>query len=48
MPTAQDNKWGVLGLAVRIPDTDKMLCLTIHIKLHPPGKGKTGEAELAR
>ena len=48
VPTAQDNKWGVLGLAVRIPGTNKMLCLTIHAKLHPPGKGKTGEAELVR
>ena len=48
VPTAQDNKWGVLGLAVRIPGTDKMLCLPIHAKLHPAGKGKTGEAELAR
>lgn len=46
--TAQGNKWVVLGLAVRIPGTDKMLCLPIHAKLHPPGKGKTGEAELAR
>ena len=48
MATAQGNKWVVLGLAVRIPGTDKMLCLPIPAKLHPPGKGKTGEAELAR
>ena len=46
--TAQGNKWAVLGLAVRIPGTNKTLCLPIHAMLHPPGKGKRGEAELAR
>ena len=46
--TAQGNKWVVLGLAVPIPGTNKIFCLPIHAMLQPPGKGKSGEPELAR
>ena len=46
--TALGNKWVVLGLAVPIPGTDKIFCLPIHAMLQPPGKGKSGEPELAR
>lgn len=46
--TALGNKWVVLGLVVPIPGTSKIFCLPIHAMLHPPGKGKSGEPELAR
>ena len=46
--TALGNKWLVLGLAVPIPGTNRMFCLPIHAMLQPPGKGKSGEPELAR
>ena len=46
--TALGNKWVVLGLVVPIPGTNKIFCLPIHAMLHPPGKGKSGEPELAR
>lgn len=46
--TALGNKWVVLGLVVPIPGTDKIFCLPIHAMLQPPGKGKSGEPELAR
>ncbi len=46
--TALGNKWVVLGLAVPIPGTSKIFCLPIHAMLQPPGKGKSGEPELAR
>ncbi len=46
--SALGNKWVVLGLAVPIPGTNKILCLPIHAMLQPPGRGKSGEPELAR
>lgn len=46
--TAQGHKWVVLALAVPLPGTDKVFCLPLHALLQPPGRGKTGEAELAR
>jgi hypothetical protein len=46
--TASGNHWVVVGLAVRIPGTEKIYCLPIHSKLHLPGKGQPSEAELAR
>lgn len=46
--TALGNKWVVLGLAVPIPGTNKIFCLPIHAMLQPPGRGKSGEPELAR
>jgi len=46
--TASGNHWVVMGLAVCIPKTDIILCLPIHCRLHLPGKGKPGEATLAR
>jgi hypothetical protein len=46
--TALGNKWVVIGLAVPIPGTNKIFCLPIHAMLQEPGKGKPGEAELAR
>lgn len=46
--TASGNHWVVMGLAIRIPGTDKIYCLPIHAKLHLPGKGKPSEATLAR
>jgi hypothetical protein len=45
---ASGNHWVVLGLAIRIPGTDKIFCLPIHAKLHISGKGQPGEATLAR
>lgn len=42
------NKWVVLGLVVRIPGTNKYLCLPIHAMLQMPGKGQPSEADLAR
>ena len=42
------NHWVVMGLAIRIPGTNKIFCLPIHAKLHISGKGQPGEATLAR
>ncbi len=46
--TASGNHWVVVGLAIRIPGTEKIYCLPIHMKLHLPGKGQPSEATLAR
>jgi hypothetical protein len=46
--TASGNHWVVVGLAIRIPGTEKIYCLPIHARLHLPGKGKPSEAALAR
>lgn len=48
LATALGNKWVVLGLVVPIPGSKKIFCLPIHAMLQPPGKGKSGEPELAR
>jgi hypothetical protein len=45
---ASGNHWVVMGLAIRIPGTDKIYCLPIHAKLHRSGKGRPGEAALAK
>jgi DDE superfamily endonuclease len=45
---APGNKWVVLGLAVRLPGTNKYCCLPLHARLQVPGKGKPSEADLAR
>ena len=42
------NHWVVMGLAIRIPGTEKIYCLPIHAKLHLPGKGQPSEATLAK
>jgi hypothetical protein len=46
--TASGNHWVVVGLAIRIPGTDKIYCLPIHARLHLPGKGRPSEATLAK
>jgi hypothetical protein len=46
--TASGNHWVVMGLAIRIPGTNKIYCLPIHAKLHLPGKGRPSEAALAK
>jgi hypothetical protein len=46
--TASGNHWVVMGLAIRIPGTNKIYCLPIHAKLHVSGKGQPGEAALAK
>lgn len=46
--TASGNHWVVMGLAIRIPRTEKIYCLPIHAKLHLPGKGQPSEADLAK
>ena len=46
--TASGNHWVVMGLAIRIPGTEKVYCLPIHARLHLPGRGQPGEATLAR
>jgi len=46
--TASGNHWVVVGLAIRIPRTNKVYCLPIHAKLHLPGKGQPSEASLAK
>jgi hypothetical protein len=46
--TASGNHWVVVGLAIRIPGTEKIYCLPIHSMLHLPGKGQPSEADLAR
>ncbi len=46
--TASGNHWVVIGLAIRIPGTNKTYCLPIHAKLHLAGKNHPSEAALAR
>lgn len=46
--TSLGNQWVVLGLAIRIPGTQRTFCLPIHATLQQPGKGKPGPADLAR
>jgi len=46
--TASGNHWVVMGLAIRIPGTEKIYCLPIHARLHLPGKGQPTEATLGR
>ena len=46
--TASGNHWVVVALAIPIPQTTKIYCLPIHAKLHRSGKGRPGEAALAR
>jgi hypothetical protein len=46
--TASGNHWVVMGLAIRIPGTNRIYCLPIHAKLHLPGKGRPSEAALAK
>lgn len=46
--TASGNHWVVMGLAIRIPGTEKIYCLPIHARLHLPGEGQPSEATLAR
>jgi hypothetical protein len=45
---ASGNHWVVMGLAIGIPGTNKIYCLPIHAKLHRSGKGRPGEAALAK
>ena len=45
--TASGNHWVVVGLAIRIPMTQKIYCLPIHAKLHLSGKNRESEATLA-
>jgi len=45
---APGNKWVVLGLAVRIPLTNRYLCLPIHAMLQIQGEDQPSEADLAR
>ena len=46
--TALGNQWIVLGLALRIPGTQRVFCLPIHALLQQPGKKQPGPADLAR
>jgi hypothetical protein len=46
--TASGNNWVVMGLAIRIPGTDKIYCLPIHAMLHLAGKTHKSESTLAR
>jgi hypothetical protein len=46
--TASGNNWVVMGLAIRIPGTDKIYCLPIHAMLHLAGKNEKSESTLAR
>ncbi len=46
--TALGNQWVVLGLAIRLPGTDRIFCLPIHAMLQLPGKGQPGPTDLAR
>ena len=46
--TSPGNQWIVLGLAIRIPATQKVFCLPIHAMLQQPGKNQPGPADLAR
>jgi hypothetical protein len=45
---ASGNHWAVVGVAIGIPGTNKIFCLPIHAKLHRSGKGRPGEAALAK
>ena len=46
--TALGNQWVVLGLALRISGTERILCLPIHAMLQQPDPEKPGPADLAR
>jgi hypothetical protein len=46
--TALGNQWVVLGLAIRLPGTERIFCLPIHALLQLPGKGQPGPTDLAR
>lgn len=46
--TALGNQWVVLGLAIRIPLTQRIFCLPIHALLQQPGKKKPSAPDLAR
>jgi hypothetical protein len=46
--TASGNHWVVVGLAICIPGTNKIYCLSIHAKLHLAGKNHPSEATLAK
>jgi hypothetical protein len=46
--TASGNHWVVVGLAIRIPGTEKIYCLPIHAMLHLAGNNHKSEATLAR
>ena len=46
--TASGNHWVVVGLAIRIPGTEKIYCLPIHARLHLAGKNQKSEATLAK
>jgi len=46
--TALGNQWVVLGLAIRLPGTQRVFCLPIHAMLQLPGKKQPGPADLAR
>ena len=46
--TASGNHWVVVGLAIRIPGTNKIYCLPIHARLHLAGKNRPSEATLAK
>jgi hypothetical protein len=46
--TASGNHWVVVGLAIRIPGTNKIYCLPIHAMLHLAGKNQKSEATLAK
>ena len=45
---ASGNHWVVIGLAIRIPGTNKIFCLPIHAKLHIAGKKNKSESTLAK
>ena len=46
--TALGNQWTVLGLAIRIPGTERTFCLPIHAVLQRPGKGQPSPVDSAR
>jgi hypothetical protein len=46
--TALGNQWTVLGLAIRIPGTQRIFCLPIHATLQQPGKNQPSPADSAR
>jgi hypothetical protein len=46
--TSLGNQWVVLGLAIRIPGTQRVFCLPIHAMLQYPGKKQPGPGVLAR
>ncbi len=45
--TASGNHWVVVGLAIRIPGTNKIYCLPIHAKLHLSGKNQPSRGQAA-